>query len=303
MIVRGEHQKDFSIISNVGPNDERLSFAARGLLSYLVTKPKDWQVRVADLMRNGGKGGGKLGRDTTYVLLAELEAAGYLQRLRARDESGRMSKIEYVVFDHPQDEASPHPEYQDVDEPHPDLPDTVLPDTANQDAYKEHKDTKDRKGQRTEAADAAQPDLLGESKPEKPKRRSKHPMPKDFPSNADLDWARAHWRDKAAAGLVATDEFERFRNHHMARGSVFADWSAAWRTWAMNAVKFAAKDAPAGRSGGANSETDTWRVRLESFFTKNIWAVAWGPKPNQPGCAAPPELVREIEKQHGRSAA
>lgn len=31
-----------------------------------------------------------------------------------------------------------------------------------------------------------------------------------------------------------------FRDHHMARGSTFVDWKAAFRTWCRNAVKFAA---------------------------------------------------------------
>ena len=31
----------------------------------------------------------------------------------------------------------------------------------------------------------------------------------------------------------------RFMDHHRAKGSVMADWQAAWRAWVGNAVKFA----------------------------------------------------------------
>lgn len=37
-----------------------------------------------------------------------------------------------------------------------------------------------------------------------------------------------------------TAETESFLDHHTAKGTLFSDWSAAWRTWIRNAVKFAA---------------------------------------------------------------
>lgn len=33
-------------------------------------------------------------------------------------------------------------------------------------------------------------------------------------------------------------EWQRFRDHHRAKGSVMADWQAAWRTWLGNIAKF-----------------------------------------------------------------
>jgi len=44
-------------------------------------------------------------------------------------------------------------------------------------------------------------------------------------------------------GLNVHKEFAAFRDHHVAKGSVFKDWDAAFRTWLRNAVKFAAKGA------------------------------------------------------------
>lgn len=41
-----------------------------------------------------------------------------------------------------------------------------------------------------------------------------------------------------ARGVNLNREVPAFRNHHAARGSLMADWSAAWRLWCDNAVKF-----------------------------------------------------------------
>tara|TARA_R110000822_G_scaffold78676_2_gene188433 strand:- start:360 stop:1199 length:840 start_codon:yes stop_codon:yes gene_type:complete len=39
-------------------------------------------------------------------------------------------------------------------------------------------------------------------------------------------------------------EWQRFRDHHMAKDSLMADWDAAWRTWRSNWQKFNGKIAP-----------------------------------------------------------
>jgi hypothetical protein len=34
------------------------------------------------------------------------------------------------------------------------------------------------------------------------------------------------------------EELEAFRDHHLAKGSLFVDWEAAFRTWLRNAAKY-----------------------------------------------------------------
>lgn len=36
-------------------------------------------------------------------------------------------------------------------------------------------------------------------------------------------------------GISLSEELEKFRNYHLAKGSVMLDWQAAWRTWVGNA--------------------------------------------------------------------
>ncbi len=111
-IIRAPQRHRFVIIDQHAIEDSRLSWAARGLLGYLLSRPDDWKVQVNDLRKRGD-----LGRDGIYKLLRELRDTGYVRFLRSRDQQGRIRGGTYMV----QEIANP---------PHPDLPDTVEPDTA-----------------------------------------------------------------------------------------------------------------------------------------------------------------------------
>jgi hypothetical protein len=63
------------------------------------------------------------------------------------------------------------------------------------------------------------------------KKRSTLPL--DFQLTPDL---RAFAIDQGVQDPHT--EFSAFRDYHQARGSVFRDWPAAWRTWARNYSKF-----------------------------------------------------------------
>lgn len=90
--------------------DERLSWAARGILAYLLAKPDDWQVSLSDLRKRGN-----LGRDGVHAIVRELVAHGYMRQRKVRDENGRFQRVRYTVHERP---------------PQTDLPDTAKPDTA-----------------------------------------------------------------------------------------------------------------------------------------------------------------------------
>jgi hypothetical protein len=76
----------------------------------------------------------------------------------------------------------------------------------------------------------------GDSTPKSRRRQSQIPFPADFVLTEEL---AKHAADKASWDYNrSTSEFERFENHHRAKGSIFADWSAAWRTWITNGVRF-----------------------------------------------------------------
>ena len=112
-VLRTPKTKDrpYFSMSRASAQNTELSFEARGMLAYLLSKPDDWKVQPKDLQQ-------KCGRDKVYKVLNELIAAGYIVRNTLVDEkTGKRQGVEYQVYE----------------EPLPDLPDTVLPDTVNTD--------------------------------------------------------------------------------------------------------------------------------------------------------------------------
>lgn len=83
MIIRVKKDKGYFVASNKPFNDKSLSWEARGVLAYLLSKPDDWTVRNGDLYKQGPAGINKVKR-----ILAELQKAGYLQRTRIRKPDG-----------------------------------------------------------------------------------------------------------------------------------------------------------------------------------------------------------------------
>lgn len=92
-IVRAPRPADrFAQISNAALADDRLSFRARGILAYLLSRPVGWRTDAATLAR-----GAREGRDAIRTALVELETTGYLHRIRARDDGGRWVHTSYVT--------------------------------------------------------------------------------------------------------------------------------------------------------------------------------------------------------------
>ena len=87
----------YTIINNTVFNDRGLSWKAKGLMGYFLSKPDDWRVSVTDLVARGGDG-----PKAVYSGLRELVAAGYVHRSALRDAAGRIRCWEYVVYEKPQ---------------------------------------------------------------------------------------------------------------------------------------------------------------------------------------------------------
>mgnify|MGYP003498229383 FL=1 len=119
-IIRAPRRNRYLIIDQRIIDDTRLSWAARGMLAYLLSRPDNWQVRVKDLQRRG-----HLGRDGTYKLINELRSAGYVEFRRGRDTRGRIRGGCYIVREIPN---PPYPESPDTDVPEPAAPYLVDPD-------------------------------------------------------------------------------------------------------------------------------------------------------------------------------
>lgn len=101
-------------------SDDRISWKAKGLLVYLLSKPDGWKVRVGDLIKRSSDG-----RDSCYSGLKELERFGYLKRLPVRDEAGKILEWESVIYEFPL------PAFPDMANPYEDKPYEEKPERIN----------------------------------------------------------------------------------------------------------------------------------------------------------------------------
>jgi len=88
-------RRNFTIVSNPTITDSRLSWEARGLLVYLLSKPDHWKVNVKHLISESPSAG----REKVYRILNELEEAGYITQEQTRCKGGEFSEMERIVHD------------------------------------------------------------------------------------------------------------------------------------------------------------------------------------------------------------
>ena len=124
-IIRGPRRTgNFYVLDKTISEDRRLTWAARGLLIYLLGKPDHWRVSPAALRNETSASRKPTGRDGVYALLDELIQAGYVTRTQERLPSGHLSEVHYMVSE--STTAAPLPAL-----PLPALPLPALPYPAN----------------------------------------------------------------------------------------------------------------------------------------------------------------------------
>lgn len=89
--------ENFSIIDNRFVLDKSLSFKAKGILVYLLTRPNDWKVYIAEIASHSVDG-----IDSVKSGLKELKEAGYVVHRVVR-EKGKIIAHEYIVYETPFD--------------------------------------------------------------------------------------------------------------------------------------------------------------------------------------------------------
>jgi hypothetical protein len=97
MIRKGQYTENFCVLPNALAQHRGMSFEAKGVLAYLLSKPPEWIVRETDLCNEGGCGNYKVRR-----IVKELIAAKYLVKARCRAADGTFLSVDYEVFPEPQ---------------------------------------------------------------------------------------------------------------------------------------------------------------------------------------------------------
>ena len=79
---------------------ETQDIKAKGLLSQMLSLPEDWDYTLAGLSYINRES-----IDAIRTAVWELEKAGYITRRQGRDEKGKMTAIEYTIYEQPQPPA------------------------------------------------------------------------------------------------------------------------------------------------------------------------------------------------------
>ena len=122
-IIRTKREHNYTVVSNKVYDKNQLSWQAMGLLGYLLTKPDDWQVMVAELV-NVTKGTKKpTGNNGVYSIINELKEKGFISVRKNSDGS-----TDYTVYDEPIQQSS-H-EKPNQEKPNQDNPNQANPNQA-----------------------------------------------------------------------------------------------------------------------------------------------------------------------------
>ena len=127
-VFRVEKTCDYTVMANHHLKNRSLTLKAKGLLSMILSLPDEWNYTTRGLAAICREGVDSIGG-----ALRELEREGYIVRHQLRDEKGRITDTEYVIYEQPRlpDTASPYTDSPDTENPYLDKPDTENPAQLN----------------------------------------------------------------------------------------------------------------------------------------------------------------------------
>lgn len=125
-VFKIEKNKEYTIMSNYHLRDRNLSYKAKGLLSFMLSLPEDWDYSLKGLCAIS-----KESRDGIRSILNELKDNNYLEIERVRNDKG-LFEYNYLIYEKPinnerGNENCPDILYPDTDIPYMDSPSTEKP--------------------------------------------------------------------------------------------------------------------------------------------------------------------------------
>lgn len=204
MIRKGQYTKNYTVLPNTLTQDRNLSFEAKGMLAYLMSKPDEWIVRETDLCKEGNCGTTKVRR-----ILKELIAAKYIIKARHRNNDGTYLAVEFEVF------------------PEPQLS-TVQKSTVDNPAAENAPTTKERLSKNKDSI--------------YPPNKNDFERRKSIKRTGVEDYKFCDATAEVAHNLgLSEGQYKKqkklFRNHHLSKGTRSANWDAQWESWLLNAIE------------------------------------------------------------------
>lgn len=109
-VFKIEKNKNYTVMSNYHLRDKRMSLKAKGLLSFMLSLPLDWDYSLDGLEKIC-----KEGKDSIRSALNELKLYGYLVIKKTQNEKG-IFEYEYMIYEYPYSE-NPDMDYPDMENP------------------------------------------------------------------------------------------------------------------------------------------------------------------------------------------
>lgn len=95
-IIRVQKSSNYSMIHNGVLNDKELSFRARGIAAFLLSKPDGWRINSAEIQNFGPEG-----RKAVLSALRELKDRGYLHHRKYQEKDTGYWKTETMLMETP----------------------------------------------------------------------------------------------------------------------------------------------------------------------------------------------------------
>ncbi|MBA7533409.1 hypothetical protein ES705_25648 [subsurface metagenome] len=86
----------FFMMDNNTINNTKLSLQATAILTYLISKPDNWVVRITDIVSHFSNG-----YTSVRSAFKELVSAGYIVHKPVRSKNGKMLYYDYIVYENP----------------------------------------------------------------------------------------------------------------------------------------------------------------------------------------------------------
>lgn len=240
---------NFYILDKSISEDKDLSWAARGLLIYLLGKPDNWEVSVQNLINQTEGARVSSGRDAVRALIRELADSGYVRKFVVHGEGGKFAGYGYEVTEVKSVPETPKPE---TDKPSPDQPAAANPQLTSTEVLT-----------RTDSEVNTQAD----KQPKNAKKKPEVHRPDHVSEQVWGDWTQLRKTRKAPVTQTALDGIEReaIKAGYTLEQALEACCSNGWQGFKADWVNKAAKPQAAQPKSFAQIDRERELLRWEEM--------------------------------------
>ena len=93
--IKTKKEKNYTVLDNTFIKDTRLSWKAKGLMTYLLSLPDDWTIHLSEIEQHATDG-----KSALRSAINELKDLGYLKAEQKR-ENNRFAEMVYIIIENP----------------------------------------------------------------------------------------------------------------------------------------------------------------------------------------------------------